>query len=187
MSRIAKQSILIPNGVTVSQDNHTVHVRGSKGELVLTLSPLIDIDLSKEGRVAMKIQAANEQTNSIAGVTRTLVANMVYGVSRGWTKTLELVGVGYRASVTGDELVLTIGFSHPAKIKAAKGISFNVTENKITVSGADKQLVGEIAAAIRRLRPPEPYKGKGIRYLGEVIRKKAGKAVKAAAGGAAAA
>lgn len=178
MSRIAKQPITIPETVTVSQEKNTVRVKGPKGELVLEIDPSLSLEIAKD---KISIIGQGEMTKStILGTTRTILHNMIYGVSTGWVKTLELVGVGFRAAVSGEELQLTIGYSHPVKVKAPRGITFSISENKIQITGADKQQVGEVAAIIRRLRPPEPYKGKGIRYLGEIIRKKAGKAVKAA-------
>lgn len=175
MSRIGKLPIKIPEGVQITLSNHLVKVAGPKGQLEFKIPEEVAVKIG-EGQV--QCQAAKEKSN-LWGLTRTIIANALSGASAGWTKTLELVGVGYRASVEGEELVLTVGFSHLVRFKAPAGISFSVSENKITVSGADKQLVGEIAAQIRRIRPPEPYKGKGIKYQGEFIKRKVGKAAKA--------
>ncbi len=175
MSRIGKQPIILPPGITLKIEGSRVMVSGPKGELTVVAPQGIEVKTEDN---QIKCLAPKEKSN-LWGLTRTLVANAVAGVSNGWNKSLELVGVGYRASVEGDELVLTVGFSHQVRFKAPAGISFSVLENKITVSGADKQVVGEVAAQIRRIRPPEPYKGKGIRYAGEFIKRKVGKAAKA--------
>lgn len=183
MSRIAKQAVKISEGVTVTRDRDLVTIRGPKGELNLVLHPKVSLDLTQPNTLAVEVADDTKELWAIAGATRSHLVNHIHGVTEGWQKTLELVGVGYRAVVTGDELVLTIGFSHPVKIKTPKGISFEVKENKITVKGADKQLVGKVTAEIRALKKPEPYKGKGIRYQDEIIRKKAGKSAKAVGAG----
>lgn len=182
MSRIAKQPIVIPPGVTVTVEGRTVRIGGAKGEVSLSLHPWVKLDLKNDKTLLLQSTTSMTDAQAMTGAFRAIIANHVYGVNQGWSKILELVGVGYRASVAGNELILTIGYSHPVKIKAPTDIVFSVSENKITVSGIDRQLVGEVAARIRRFRPPEPYKGKGIRYVGEVIRKKAGKAAKAVGG-----
>lgn len=175
MSRIGKQPILIPEGVTLKIEGEKIVVSGSKGEVILTIPPGVEVKVNdKEVSCQVKTGPA-----SLWGLSRTLINNAIIGVSQGWTKTLELVGVGFRASVEGDELVLTVGFSHPVRFKAPPGVSFVVSENKIQVTGCDKQLVGEVAAQLRRIRPPEPYKGKGIKYQEEKIRRKVGKVAKA--------
>lgn len=186
MSRIGKKPVKIPEGVTVNEANGNVTVVGPKGSLSFTFRP--EIKISAAGtQVNVDRVAETPKAKALHGLSRTLLDNMIFGVTQGWNKGLELVGVGYRAEVFGADLILNVGFSHPVNFPAPEGITFIVNENtKINVSGADKQLVGETAAKIRRIRPPEPYKGKGIRYVGERIRRKAGKAVKAvgAAGGA---
>lgn len=184
MSRIGKKPVKIPTGVTVKVDGSHVVATGPKGELVLDLRPEIKATVSGS-EVQIDRVAETAKAKSLHGLSRTLVENLVMGVDKGWNKGLELVGVGYRAALEGTTLVLNVGFSHQVKFPAPEGIIFEVMENtKINVKGKDKQLVGETAAQIRRVRPPEPYKGKGIRYIGEVVRRKAGKAAKAAGGAA---
>lgn len=178
MSRIGNKPVKITSGVTVSVSGSKVVVTGPKGELSFEFRPEIKIT-SNDNNIILERKVETPKAKALHGLSRTLVENMITGVSTGWNKGLELVGVGYRAQVEGTTLVLNLGFSHQIKIPAPTGITFEVTENRINVKGADKQLVGETAAQIRRLRPPEPYKGKGIRYIGEVVRKKAGKAAKA--------
>lgn len=179
MSRIGKTAILIPSGVTIQkQGEHEVVVKGPKGEISLTLpeEAMLKI-LEKE----VYVETKGKQKGSLQGTIRALINNAVIGTTQGFTRTVELVGVGYRASGSEQELLLQIGFSHPVKVKAAQNIRFAVSDNtKITISGIDKKQVGETAANLRSLKPPEPYKGKGIRYQGEIVRKKVGKAVKAA-------
>jgi len=174
MSRIGKKPIEIPEAVEVKIDGQKVLVKGSKGELSFEVRPEIKAEL-KENKIVLAPQAATKQTKAFWGLTRALLQNMVKGVSQGYEKKLELEGVGYRCSLEGQDLVLSIGFSHPVKIKAEEGINFAVEKNIITVSGIDKGLVGQTAAKIRNVRPPEPYKGKGIRYFGEQVRRKVGK------------
>ena len=176
MSRIGRKPIEIPAGVTVSYDNCVMTVKGPKGELTRTLHP--DMEISVDGAVLTVARPSDDKDHrSLHGLTRTLVDNMVTGVSTGFSKTLEISGVGYRAAKQGDKLVLTLGFSHPVEMDAPAGITIDVpAQNKIVVSGADKEIVGAVAADIRKWRKPEPYKGKGIRYEGEVVRRKAGKA-----------
>lgn len=182
MSRIGKKPIKIPTGVTVKTESHKILATGPKGELALSIRPEIKIAVNSSD-IQVERVSDTPKAKSLHGLTRTLVENIVMGVNRGWNKGLELVGVGYRASLEATTLVLNVGFSHPVKYPAPAGITFEVTDNtKINIRGVDKQLVGETAAQIRRIRPPEPYKGKGIRYIGEVVRKKAGKAAKAVGG-----
>lgn len=178
MSRIGKMPITVPSGVDVTIDGTTVKVKGSKGELERTFQPTMII--KHEGDQILVTPADDErQTNAFWGLTRTLISNMVVGVSEGYQKKLELVGVGYRASLKGKDLELQLGFSHPVIVEAPEGITFEVpSQNEITVLGASKEQVGQIAADIRKWRKPEPYKGKGIRYVGEHVRRKAGKAGK---------
>ncbi len=181
MSRIGKLLITIPSGVTVAQQNRVMTVAGPKGQLELHLPELVEVTVDGE---TMSVARTNDskEARSRHGLTRQLVANMVKGVAEGFDKRLELKGVGYRAATEGETtLNLSLGFSHPVKIAAPAGISFKVEKNVVIISGIDKQAVGEIAAQIRRIRPPEPYKGKGIMYQGERVRRKAGKAAKAGA------
>lgn len=183
MSRIGKKPISIPTGVTVNVTGQSVSVKGPKGELKLEVHPKIKITM--EG-TEMKVSPTGETKldNSLHGLSRTLLSNLVEGVTKGFEKKLEIQGVGFKAAVQGSKLTLNVGFSHPVDFPAPKGITFAIDAEKkniISVSGIDKQLVGEIAAKIREIKKPEPYKGKGIRYLGEVVAKKAGKT--AATGG----
>jgi len=174
MSRIGKKPIEILAGVTVKIDSQKVLIKGPQGELTLEVRPEIKVEL-KEEKIFVTPQIETKETKAFWGLTRALLQNMIKGVTAGFEKKLEIEGVGYRANLEGQDLVLNIGFSHPVKIKAPEGIKFTVEKNTITVAGIDKGLVGEIAAEIRRVRPPEPYKGKGIRYSGEQIRRKVGK------------
>lgn len=178
MSRIGKKPIVIPAGVTVTVDNNTVNVKGGKGELTRTFSDLVEI---KEEGAEIIVSRVDETTASNAqqGLTRTLIHNMVTGVSEGFEKKLELTGVGYRAALKGKDLDLSLGYSHPVIFPAPENISFVVPDNThITVQGISKEQVGQVAAEIRMKRPPEPYKGKGIRYVGEYVIRKEGKAGK---------
>lgn len=178
MSRVGNLPIEIPPGITLEKNQGEIIVRGTKG--VLSLSLPTSIDLSVEADKAY-VKTKNKNVKNLHGLIRTLINNAIIGTTKGWEKTVELVGVGYRVAGGGNEITLTVGFSHPVKFTAPKDIVFNIKDNtKITISGIDKQLVGEVAARIRSVRPPEPYKGKGIRYAGEIVRKKAGKAVKTA-------
>lgn len=180
MSRIGKKPVKVPEGVTVQVNGSNVSATGPKGSLSVDLRPEIKVTIDGANLSVLRV-SETPKARSLHGLSRTLVENVVMGVSQGWNKGLELVGVGYRAELAGTNLVLNVGFSHPVKFAAPTGITFEVADNtKINVKGTDKQLVGETAAQIRRVRPPEPYKGKGIRYVGEVVRKKAGKAAKAA-------
>lgn len=175
MSRIGKQPISIPSGVTVQETKGQVHIKGTKGELVLEVPN--DIRIKQEGELIIISRSDDERrTRSTHGAFRAEIANAVTGVTIGWSKTLELVGVGYRANLQGTDLVLSVGFSHPVTIVPPPGVSFILAEGKIVISGIDRHKVGQIAANIRAVKPPEPYKGKGIKYVGERIRKKAGKA-----------
>ncbi len=178
MSRIGKMPITLPAGVEVKVDGSTVTIKGKNGELTRTFQDVIDIKVDGE---VLSCSPKNEdpQTNAFWGLTRTLLSNMVAGVSEGFEKKLELVGVGYRAALKGSDLELSVGYSHPVVVKCPDGITFEVPEqDKITVKGASKEQVGQVAADIRKWRKPEPYKGKGIRYEGEYVRRKAGKAGK---------
>lgn len=184
MSRLGKKPLAVPPGVTVVMGNQQVTVKGPKGEMSVEFSPKVTIKLENN---ALLIEQNENGESNLQGLYRSLIQNAILGVGKEWTKQLELVGVGYRAQVQGDTLVLSLGYSHPVNVSAPSGIKFTVTDNKIVVTGVDKHMVGEMAAGIRKLKPPEPYKGKGIKYTGEIIRKKLGKAAKAVggAGGAA--
>jgi len=178
VSRIGKQPIPVPSGVDVTIDGSTVTVAGPKGTLIQTFDPVIEIVL-EDGVIYVRRPNDERRERSLHGLTRTLVANMVTGVSEGFVKNLEIVGVGYRAQLKGDDLDLSLGLSHPMVVKAEGGVTFEVpAPTRISVKGIDKQRVGQVAAEIRKIRPPEPYKGKGIRYAGEHVRRKAGKAAK---------
>ncbi len=179
MSRIGKRPIPIPAGVEVTVDAGLVRVKGPKGELELQIDPEISVTRA-DGTLLVQRPSDERRHKQLHGLYRTLIANMVQGVTEGYRKDLEIHGVGYRAALEGKTLVLNVGYSHPVRIEPPPGISFVLeSPTRIGVVGIDKQLVGEIAAQIRRVRPPEPYKGKGIRYLGEQIRRKAGKTGKA--------
>jgi large subunit ribosomal protein L6 len=180
MSRIGKQPIAVPGEVEVAVDGTTVSVKGPRGSLEQTFHADMLIRLEDS---TLRVERPSDERlhRSLHGLTRTLVANMVEGVTKGYEKRLEIVGVGYRAVLKGADLELALGFSHPVAVLAPPGIEFEVpATNRIVVRGIDKQLVGEVAAKIRKIRKPEPYKGKGIRYEGEHVRKKAGKAAKGA-------
>ncbi len=178
MSRIGKKPIIIPSGVNVTMNGNEFSVKGPKGTLIRTLPYDMKIELN-EGTINVSRPTDSKTHRSLHGLTRMLVANMIQGVNQGFIKKLEIVGVGYRAQKSGDNLTLQVGHSHPVEIVAPEGISFSVEgTNKLTVAGIDKELVGEIAAEIRSVRTPDHYKGKGIRYEGEHVRLKAGKAGK---------
>ena len=177
MSRIGRAPIAIPAGVEVVVDGSTVTVKGAKGTLTRTMNS--NITITKDGDTITVTRPNDHKDNrSLHGLTRTLIANMIEGVSNGYKKELEINGIGYRAEVKGSTLVMKIGFSHDVIMDAPEGVSVEVNGNKVTVSGADKQKVGQFAAEIREKRPPEPYKGKGIKYVDEYIRRKEGKAGK---------
>jgi large subunit ribosomal protein L6 len=180
MSRIGRQPIEIPSGVDVAVDGSRVTVKGPRGTLEQSFHNEIRI-VREDGTVKVERTAEDGFHRSLHGLTRTLIANMVEGVTKGYEKRLEIVGVGYRAALKGTDIELALGFSHSVTVQAPEGIEFEVpAPNRITVRGNDKQAVGEIAANIRKIRKPEPYKGKGVRYEGEFVRKKAGKAAKGA-------
>lgn len=178
MSRIGRKPIEIPKGVEVAIDGSNVSVKGPNGSLALRAHPDMAVRVS-DGTILVERPTDQRQHRALHGLTRSLIANMVVGVTNGYAKTLEIVGVGYRAALKGQDLEIALGFSHPVSIPAPEGITFEVPQpTRIVVKGADKQLVGKVAADIRGLRKPDPYKGKGIRYSGEYVRKKAGKAAK---------
>lgn len=176
MSRIGKKPILIPENVEVKIDGSRVIIKGPKGELQREVRSEIKVE-KKDNQILITPAKETKKTKAFWGLTRTLIFNMVKGVTEGYEKKLEIQGIGYRAGLEGEDLVLQVGYSHPIKIKKQEGISFSVEKNIITVSGSDKELVGQMAAKIRKVRPPEPYKGKGIRYVGEEVRRKVGKKV----------
>ncbi|MFF3025114.1 50S ribosomal protein L6 [Gottfriedia sp. NPDC057948] len=178
MSRVGKKELVIPAGVTVTNNNNTITVKGPKGELTRTFSPDMTIEVN-ENVLTVARPTDNKEHRALHGTTRAILGNMVEGVTNGYTRNLELVGVGYRATKTGDKLVLAVGYSHPVEITPENGVEIEVPSNtKISIKGIDKERVGALAAYIRQVRPPEPYKGKGIRYEGEMVRRKEGKTAK---------
>ncbi len=179
MSRIGRKSIPVPSGVEVTIDGSTVKVKGPKGELAHTLAEPITVERGEDGQVHVNRPNDERKAKELHGLSRTLVANMITGVTEGYRKTLEIAGTGYRVTAKGSDLEFALGFSHPVQVPAPAGITFTVERPTLFhVAGIDKQQVGEVAANIRKIRPPEPYKGKGVKYQGEVIRRKAGKAGK---------
>ncbi|MFA5169178.1 MAG: 50S ribosomal protein L6 [Candidatus Paceibacterota bacterium] len=179
MSRIGKKEILIPDSVEVTINGQEISVKGPKGLLKMVSVPEIAVEM-KEKEIHFTPKKEDLKSKALWGLTRTLVSNMVDGVTKGFEKKMEINGVGFKAGVEGKKLILSVGLSHTVDIPAPEGIEFKVEKNVITVSGIDKGLVGQVSAEIRRVKKPEPYKGKGIRYVGEIIKKKLGK--KAAAG-----
>ena len=178
MSRIGKLPIPVPAGVEVKIDGSSVEVKGPKGTLALNVAAPITVAL-EDGNVVVTRPDDERNSRSLHGLTRTLIANQIIGVTEGFSKALEIVGTGYRVTAKGSDIEFALGYSHPILVQPPQGITFTVEGNtKVVVSGIDKQAVGEVAANIRKLRKPEPYKGKGVRYAGEVVRRKAGKAGK---------
>ena len=176
MSRIGKLPIQVPTGVDVTIDGQHVTVKGPKGTLTHTVAEPITVNRADDGALQVQRPDDERESRSLHGLSRTLIANMVTGVTAGYTKNLEIVGTGYRVTAKGSNLEFALGFSHPVVVEAPNGISFTVqTPTRFSVEGIDKQKVGEVAANIRKLRKPDPYKGKGVRYQGEVVRRKAGK------------
>ena len=175
MSRIGKKAVPIPAGVSVTLDGQTVTVKGPKGQLAWTVSE--EIEVKQEGaEITFAPRNDTQRARGMWGLSRTLIANMVKGVTEGFEQTLEMVGVGYRAAMQGQKLELSLGFSHPVVIDPPAGITFAVPkQTEVKIQGIDKQLVGELAAKISKIRPPEPYKGKGVKYAGEKVRRKEGK------------
>ncbi|WP_129665327.1 50S ribosomal protein L6 [Phytoactinopolyspora endophytica] len=179
MSRIGKLPISVPSGVDVALDGREVTVKGPKGTLQHTLPDIIELERVDDGSLEVRRPNDEGESKALHGLTRTLVANMVTGVTNGYEKKLEIVGVGYRVTAKGSDIELAVGYSHPILFQAPDGITFTVeSPTKFAVQGIDKQRVGHVAARIRGMRPPEPYKGKGIRYEGEQVRRKVGKAGK---------
>jgi large subunit ribosomal protein L6 len=179
MSRIGRKPITVPAGVQVTIDGQTVKVKGPKGELSHTLAEPIRAEQADDGSLAVVRPNDERRAKELHGLSRTLVANMIVGVTEGYKKTLEISGTGYRVTAKGSDLEFALGFSHPVLVTPPNGIKFSVERPTVfSVEGIDKQQVGEVAANIRKIRPPEPYKGKGVKYQGEVIRRKAGKAGK---------
>lgn len=185
MSRIGKIPIPIPESVNINCDKNIITIEGPKGKLTQKIHPLIKIEINKEeGHISVKRSSDERQSKALHGLSRTLLANNIRGVIDGFTKDMEIIGLGYNVKLQGNDLILQLGFSHPIKMKIPQGIKVEISSQtnpgRLTVMGADKQLVGQFAANIRSLRPPEPYKGKGIKYADEIIRRKAGKAVASA-------
>lgn len=178
MSKIAKLPVEITEGVQVNLDNKEIKISGPKGNLNFKIPNGISVKIN-EGKVFVSQEKEEDKLRALSGLVRASIANMVKGVTQGFERKLELSGVGYRAQASGNMLTLSVGYSHPVKITADPSVSFEVIENIIKVSGSNKTLVGDIAAKVRAVRPPEPYKGKGIKYQGEYIRRKVGKAAKA--------
>ena len=179
MSRIGKMPVAMPNGVTVTQDGSRITVKGPRGTLTRSLPQMITVS-QEDGQLVVTRPSDDPQHKALHGLTRSLVNNMVEGVTKGFQKTLEIVGVGYKAETRPYGLQLALGFSHPVEYRAPEGIKLTATNpTTVLIDGANKEVVGQVAAEIRSLRPPEPYKGKGVKYQGEVVRRKAGKAGKA--------
>lgn len=181
MSRIGKQPIEIPQEAKVEVDGNQILVSGPKGSQTFQLRSEVKVEL-EDGKLVVKRKNDSKMAKSLHGLTRTLISNIVVGVTRGWEKTLEVAGTGFAAKTEGEKLVLKLGFSHPVEFTPSEGVSFSVAEGKIKVTGVDKAKVGELAARIRSTYPPNVYSGKGVRYLGEALRKKPGKAAKAIGG-----
>jgi large subunit ribosomal protein L6 len=183
MSRVGKKPITIPSGVTVDIKDDLIKVKGPKGELSLAIHPKVKV-LKNESDITVSVgNEENKQQRALWGLFRALINNMIVGVTTGFTKVLEINGVGYKAAMSGSKIVLNLGYSHPIELEVPKGLETKVEKNVITITGSDRQAVGQFAAVIRSKREPEPYKGKGIKYQNEVIRRKAGKVVKAVGGG----
>nr|YP_010336565.1 ribosomal protein L6 [Rhodospora sordida]UNJ14971.1 ribosomal protein L6 [Rhodospora sordida] len=176
MSRIGKKNILVPKEIEIQINKQEITVKGPKGELKQTISPLIEI-FQEEQQIIIHKKNASRQAQQLFGLSRTLINNLIVGVSEGFSKKLEISGVGYRSQMEGNDLILNMGYSHPVRIIPPHGISISVNKNTtIIISGINKENVGQIAANIRNVRPPEPYKGKGIRYENEIVKRKVGKA-----------
>ncbi len=174
MSRIGKKPIQIPENIEAKIEGQKIVIKGPKGELFREIRPEIKVEI-KENQILVSPKDETKKTKAFWGLTRALIANMVLGTTEGYEKKLEIQGLGFKASIEGEEIVLSVGFSHLVRIKAPQGIKFSVEKNIIIVSGIDKEKVGLFASKIKKVKPPEPYKGKGIRYQGEIIKKKVGK------------
>lgn len=185
MSRLGKKPIIIPSGVEIKIDQNQIVVKGPKGEIKQTIHPLVIVNLEDNSLKVFVKDPQERKQKALWGTFVRLIQNMIEGVTKGFEKKLQLVGIGFRAQISGNKLILNIGFSHPVEYQIPAGVSVNIEKDIITISGLDKQLVGEVAAQIRKLKKPEPYKGTGIKYLEEIVRKKAGKKAVAAAGGGA--
>ncbi len=183
MSRIGKKPVIIPSGVKVEKKDLTLAVTGPKGTLTLALHPKALVSVTDKEITVDISGKTNKKEKALWGLFRSLIQNLVDGVTKGFEKKLEVNGVGFKVAVQGTKLVMSLGFSHPVEVEVPKGLNVTVDKNLITISGADKQLVGQFAAEVRELKKPEPYKGKGIKYLDEVILRKAGKVVKVVGGG----
>jgi large subunit ribosomal protein L6 len=183
MSRIGKKPVILSSGVTAEIKDQTVKIKGPKGELSLIAHPKVSVEKTDEGLIVKVKNEDNKQERALWGLFRALLNNMVVGVTEGFTKVLEINGVGYKAAVSGKKLVLNLGYSHPIEMDIPTGLEAKIEKNVLTITGIDRQAVGQFAAVVREQRPPEPYKGKGIKYADEVIRRKAGKVVKAVGGG----
>ena len=183
MSRIGKKPVVIPSGVTLDLNNELLKVKGPKGELSLAMHPKVKIEKTDLEILVTVHNSENKQQRALWGLYRALINNMVVGVTAGFAKILEINGVGYKAAMSGKKLVLNLGYSHPIELDLPTGLDAKVEKNIITITGSDRQAVGQFAAVVRSKRKPEPYKGKGIKYQNEVIRRKAGKVVKAVGGG----
>lgn len=182
MSRVGKKPILIPEGVEVKVDGQKIIIKGPKGELQREIRPEIKIEVGDK-KIVFSPQIETKETKAFWGLSRALVNNMVKGVTEGFERKLEIEGIGFRAQLEGKDLVLHVGFTHPVKIAAPEDIKFSIDKNVVSVSGPDIEKVSQLAAQIRKTKPPEPYKGKGIRYQGEIVRKKVGKKAVATTGG----
>lgn len=176
MSRVGKKPIEIPDNVEVKIEGKEITVKGPKGELSRQVRPEVKVK-KKDDQILVTPQIKTKKTNAFWGLTRALIYNMVEGVTKGYEKKLKIQGLGYKAKMQGDKLVLKVGYSHPVEMEPPEGVDVSVDKSIITVSGIDKELVGQIASKIRKVKPPEPYKGKGIRYVGEEVRRKPGKRV----------
>ena len=182
MSRIGDTPVLVPKDTTLTVEGKSVVIKGLKGELTLSIPKGISVVSSSDGSFVVEKKGTSKKLNALHGTISALLRNNVLGVTKGWTKQLELSGVGYRATMQGTGISFSVGFSHPVVINPPMGITFSITDSKVLVSGIDKYLVGQTAATIRAIKPPEPYKGKGIKYTGEYVRRKAGKSAKAVGG-----
>lgn len=178
MSRIGRKPIPIPEGVSLKKEGESVVVAGPKGQLTVRIPSQLTVEVDQQAAATVQRKAETTSARALHGLFASKLANAIFGVTNGWSKTLVLVGTGYRARVDGESLILSLGFSHPIKVDPPEGISFSVSENKVTVAGLDREIVGQVAASIRAARPPEPYKGKGVRYEDEYVRRKAGKSAK---------